>query len=314
MSKTKTNWTCRNAAHRRGNGWRAATFAVAALSSLPGSARADERWQEAGSGAVAILPVPAKANFITGGSLVCAEQRWTLRLRTEPRQPSSPVARARLAIDEKLYPVLAEQARTVVTVPVSYEMIESLKAGAWLTVDLGVDEALSASFPLNNSRKIIDATWPRCSPIDMSAYEKIAISESDPALDIAQSLLAKEVKLFRAATTGTPRLAAARLDRGEGREMLFATVCGSSWYYGRSGCTLLGYLRGAPAEEWREVYNSEGFNLYFDPNASNGGWPDLLTLEAIGGLEPMRWTWTGDRYELLDPRFAADEMPGQETP
>ena len=80
--------------------------------------------------------------------------------------------------------------------------------------------------------------------------------------------------------------------------MLFATVCGSSWYYGRSGCTLFGYLRAAPAEEWREVYNSEGLNLYIDPNASKGGWPDLLTLEPVGGLEPMRWTWTGERYEL----------------
>jgi hypothetical protein len=222
------------------------------------------------------------------------------------------VARAKLAIDEKLYPVLAEQAETVVTLPVSYEMIGSLKAGARLTV--GIDEALSASFSLRGSRKVIDATWPRCSPIDMSAYDRIVISEADPALDIAQPLLAKEIKLFRAATSAAPRLAAARLDRGEGREMLFASVCGSSWYYGRSGCTLFGYLRAAAAEEWREVYNSEGMNLYIDPKASNGGWPDLLALEPVGGLQPMRWTWTGERYELRDPRFAADEMPGQEMP
>ena len=289
-------------------------MALAIWSSSPAPALAGERWQEAGSGAVAILPVPAKANVITGGSLVCAEQRWTLRLRTEPRRPSSSVARAKLAIDEKLYPVLAEQAETVVTVPVSYEMIELLKAGARLTVDFGIDEALSASFSLSGSRKVIDATWPRCSPIDMSAYDRIVISEADPALDIAQPLLAKEIKLFRAATSAAPGLAAARLDRGEGREMLFATVCGSSWYYGRSGCTLFGYLRAAPAEEWREVYNSEGLNLYIDPNASKGGWPDLLTLEPVGGLEPMRWTWTGERYEPIDPRFAADGMPGHETP
>ena len=129
-------------------------MALAIWSSSPAPALAGERWQEAGSGAVAILPVPAKANAITGGSLVCAEQRWTLRLRTEPRRPSSSVARAKLAIDEKLYPVLAEQAETVVTVPVSYEMIELLKAGARLTVDFGIDEALSASFSLSGSRKV----------------------------------------------------------------------------------------------------------------------------------------------------------------
>ena len=95
--------------------------------------------------------------------------------------------------------------------------------------------------------------------------------------------------------------------------MLFATVCGSSWYYGRSGCTLFGYLRAAPAEEWREVYNSEGLHLYIDPNASKGGWPDR---DAGTGRrpQPMRWTWTGERYEPLDPRFAADGMPSHETP
>ena len=106
--------------------------------------------------------------------------------------------------------------------------------------------------------------------------------------------------------------AAARLDRGEGREMLFATLCGSSWYYGRSGCTLFGYLRQAPMQDWREAYHSEGMALYVDATASHGGWPDLVTLEP-GGITPIHWKWNGEAYELRDPQVAVDEA-GLATP
>jgi len=280
---------------------------------MPGHGLAADGWQEAGSGAVAILPVPTAANGITGGSLVCAEQRWTLRLRAEPREDRTAAVRARLAIDERLYPVLAERGETVIAVPVSYDMIEALKSGARLTVELGTGEA-GATFSLSGSRKVLEAAQPRCSPVDMSAYEKLTITGADPAVGLAEPLLEKEIKLFRAATSATPGIAAGRLDRGGGRELLFATVCGSSWYYGRSGCTLFGYKRGGVSEDWREVYNSEGVDLYVDPGASHGGWPDLLTLQPAGGIEPMRWIWAGERYELRDPQFAADDMPDHNMP
>lgn len=283
--------------------------APALLGATSLAASAAEPWQQAGSGAVAILPAPAKAVAITGGSLVCAEQRWSLRLRTEPRQPSSSVAQAKLMIDEMAYPVLAEQTASIVTLPVSAQMIGALKSGTKLAVEFAMDGAMAASFPLGGSRKVIEAVARLCSQVDMSAYERIEVSEADPAIERARPLLAEEIELFRTATTATPRLAAAKLDRGGGREMLFATLCGSSWYFGRSGCSLFGYLRTTPSEAWRAVFNSEGLGLYLDPNAASGGWPDLVTLERVGGVDPMRWTLTGDRYEPRDPLIAADEVP-----
>jgi hypothetical protein len=59
------------------------------------------------------------------------------------------------------------------------------------------------------------------------------------------------------------------------------------------------------AEDWREVYNSEGMALYLDRKASSGGWPDLVTLEA-GGVTPIHWTWRGETYELRDPPAALE--------
>ena len=49
-----------------------------------GAADASDRWEEAGSGAVAILPPPQKAKGITSASLFCAEQRWSFFFRAEP--------------------------------------------------------------------------------------------------------------------------------------------------------------------------------------------------------------------------------------
>lgn len=269
-------------------------------------AAAGDAWQEAGGGAVAILPVPAKASGISGGSLVCAEQRWSLRLRTEHRETTLPRVEARLVVDDMAFPVEAALEPSAVSLPVSAEMLEALKSGTRLTVNVGATLDPSATFPLRDSRKVIEAAAARCSQVDMSAYDAVTLSDTGPAVEAAVPLLAEEVDLFRAATTATPKLAATRLDRGDGREMLFASLCGSSWYYGRTGCTLFGFLRAGAGADWHEAYNSEGLDLYLDPNASKDGWPNLVTLERVGGVEPMHWLWNGERYELRDPLVAAD--------
>jgi hypothetical protein len=279
---------------------------LATLLGTSAPALASDRWEDAGSGAVAILPVPLKATAITGGSLVCSEQRWSLRLRADSSTASFGLVPAKLAIDEESFPVTAEQEPRVITVPIDHVMIEGLKSGAGLSIGLG-SGAPAAAFALRDSRKVLEAIAPRCSQVDMSAFEQVSLSETDPAVERARPLLDEETKLFREATSATPKLAATHLDRGAGREMLFATLCGSSWYYGRTGCSLFGYLRPTPADEWREAYNSEGMRLYIDPAASNGRWPDLVTLEHNGGVEPIRWNWNGSHYELRDPLVAGDE-------
>ena len=287
---------------------RPAGILLFALLCMSAPALAADRWEEAGSGAVAILPVPVKANSITGGSLVCAEQRWSLRLRTEERAASPGPVQAKLTVDEEAFPVMAEQKPGLITVPIDYAMIEGLKSGTGLAISLGSEQgALAATFALRDSRKVLEAIAPRCSQVDMSAYEQVSLSETDPAVERARPLLNEETKLFREATSVTPKLAASHLDRGEGREMLFATLCGSSWYYGRTGCSLFGYVRPTPADEWQQAYNSEGMGLFIDPKTSNGGWPDLVTLERSGGVEPIRWKWNGSQYELRDPMVAGEE-------
>jgi hypothetical protein len=269
------------------------------------SATAGDRWEEAGSGAVAILPVPLKANAITGGSLSCAEQRWSFRLRVEaaaplPRQDPDTV----VAIDGVDFPAKASLSPGVVTIAVPFEMLDLLKAGNRLS--FAFDGARPAVFSLKGSRAVLDAVAPRCSEVDMSAYESVALSETDQAIGTPAKLMAEEAALFREATSNQPILAAASVKVAPDAELVFASLCGSSRYYGQSGCTLSGFDRQGPGGDWREVYNSEGMALYLDPKTSADSWPDLVTLARGDGAEPSHWMWNGLAYEIREPTIAKD--------
>jgi hypothetical protein len=269
------------------------------------SATAGERWEEAGSGAVAILPVPLKATAITGGSFSCAEQRWSFRLRVEatsasPRQVMDGV----IAIDGADFPAKANLSPGVVAIAVPFEMLELLKAGNRLS--FAFDGEPAAVFSLRGSRAVLDAVAPRCSAVDMSAYQSVAFSETDQAIGTAAKLMADEAALFRGATSKQPVLAAAAVKVAPDAELIFASLCGSGRYYGESGCTLSGFARQGASGDWREVYNSEGMALYLDPKTSADGWPDLVTLAQGGGAEPSHWMWNGLTYELREPAIAKD--------
>jgi hypothetical protein len=287
-----------------GRGWLgfcAAAFLLAGA--LP--ATAGDRWEEAGSGAVAILPVPLKAAVITGGSFSCAEQRWSFRLRVDtasaaPRQETTVV----VAIDGADFPAKANRSPGVATVAVPFEMLDLLKAGNRLS--FAFDSERATVFSLKGSRAALDAVAPLCSEVDMSAYERVALSETDQAIGTAAKLMAEEAALFREATSKQPVLAAASFKVAPDAEMVFASLCGSDRYYGESGCTLSGFARQGASGDWREVYNSEGMALYLDPKTSADGWPDLVTLAEGGGAEPGHWMWNGLAYEIREPAIAKD--------
>lgn len=281
---------------------------VVPLVLVAGPAGAADRWEEAGSGAVAILPKPVRANAVVGGSLACAEQAWSFRLRAEGLS-QFPAEGASIAVDGEKIPGEAEFASGVITIPIAFESLDPLRDGSTLAFAFGRDKsAPGATFSLRGSRKVLDAIAPRCSQIDMTAYSHIDITETDPAVGLARPLLAEEAALFRAATNKEPALAAATIALPQDRAMLFATLCGSTWYYGRSGCTLTGFVRETATADWRLVYNSEGVALYTDPGASNGGWPNLVTLPVTNGVERSHFIWTGLAYEQRD-HIVAEEDP-----
>lgn len=266
---------------------------------------AADRWEEAAGGAVAILPTPTEAKGILGGSLYCAEQKWGLLLRLAPDAAiSGNSIRIGLQGEAQAFPATASAGTLQAALPA--EMLEPLKEGSRMRVEAG-DGALHATFALRNSGKVIDAIAPRCSPVDMSAYEEVSLLELRPAVDEARKLFAEEMALFREATDKEPTVAASEIGLDDGKRLLFGALCGSTWYYGASGCTLSGWAITGPGGVWRQVYESDGGRLYLDRKTTHDGWPALVTLPAVNGADKTEWLWSGSAYAVEATHVAADE-------
>jgi hypothetical protein len=278
-------------------------------------ALAADRWQEAGSGAVAILPAPKPAAGITGGSFYCSQQRWALLFRLTPDAWLIPgtTAKARLAVAGQALELDAEITATTARVSVPPEMLLPLKEGTALTVELGEGEdAPKATFSLRSSKLVIEAVAPRCSQIDMSAFERVSLSETDAAVPQATGLLADEIKLFREFTLKDPVVATKILEFADSKRLMFASLCGSTNYFGDSGCSLTGYAADGAESIWRIVYETQGLLLYTDPREARDGWPNLVTLPVVGGFEPTHWSWTEERYQLRDEALSEGDDVVQE--
>lgn len=278
-----------------------ATIALAA-GSLP--ALSADRWQEAGSGAVAILPTPKPATEILGGSLYCTEQRWAFLFRLAPETglPAGSVEKAKLTAADGALEFDAEISEQAAKVGVPRGILLSLKEGNALKVEIGAGKAApKATFNLRYSKQVLEAVEPRCSQVDMSAYQSVSLSETDAAVPQATGLLADEIKLFRNFTSSNPVVATAVLELGAERRLMFASLCGSKSYFGSSGCSLTGYAAEGAASEWKKVYETEGVLLYRDPGQSVDGWPNLATLPVVGGTEATHWSWGGESYQAIDP-------------
>lgn len=254
-------------------------------------------------GSVAILPPPHRTSGITGASLFCTEQRWSFLVRLAPEHAGlDGKVPGEIRIGDFRLPVQASPARGQLAVPMPTEALEAIKAGA--AMDLRFSGGLKAEFALAASRVVIDTVAPRCSPVDMSPFERLDLSGTDVAVAEARPLLASEARLFREATGQDPSLAARKLDLADGKALLMASLCGSTSYYGESGCSLFGYARQGPHDDWRLAYDTEGVRLYLDVGNEKDGFPAIVTLPMTGPAQPSRWIWTGAAYEIHDDVMA----------
>jgi hypothetical protein len=283
---------------------------LAAFAVTTAAADAADRWQEAGSGAVAILPAPTTTNGIESATLYCAEQKWAFYVRTTPGLlPAGQTLASKVTVNSQLFEGTARSDAGGANVPVPVEALAPLRTGSKLAVEIGpVETGVAAVYNLRGSRLVIDAIAPRCSPIDMSDYDAVVLSETDPAVDHVREVAADEIATFRRATGKEPTVSATILELAEQKRLMFGSICGSTNYYGASGCNLTGYAAIGALGEWRPVYNTEGLLLHTDRKASNGGWPNLVTLPVAGSFEPTHWAWAGSGYQLVE-QIIAEDMP-----
>lgn len=271
------------------------------LASMP--ALSQERWQAAEERAEALLPAPQGETSTLSARMVCAEQKWSFSLTTEMSEIEPGEGAVDLRIDGNTIPTQATFSADGLEISVPFETLDTLKRGIGLTL-LFEREAWAAAlgqprFSLIGSRAAITAMEETCSPPDMSAYRALTFSPFSSYMAVARSLREDDIAQFRLATASEPELAAAMAEFGNGRRVLFTRLCGSSWYFGRTGCNVTGFGPGTDAEEWRIVYDSEGVSLHINHASDEYGWPDLVTLPLRGQGEASTWRWRGSQYRLL---------------
>ena len=288
-------------------GRRLGAAALAAACGWPSLALAADRWEPVAGEAIITLPDPLQAKGIAGASLSCAEQKWTLSLTVAPDASALPgEMAAKLFVGAQMFEAAAMAVDGKFSVPVASLAIAPMKAGTRAKVAIGdMEPALEATFPLRGSKVAIETAEPFCSKRDMSGYERIGLTPYSSYLLEAKELRKDEIRLFRQATTAEPVVSAAKSVLPDGRSLLFVELCGSSWYYGASGCNAAVFARLSDAGEWKQVYDAEGADLYLDTSTLVDGWPNLIALPKKGGGDEVLWAWRDDGYAVSEGNAVA---------
>jgi hypothetical protein len=277
-------------------------WAIAAGVFLPHQpVAAQERWAQEKEQAIAALPSPQGTSAVAGGSMICAEQRWSFQLDLGGEAKATGGAMT-LFVDGNEFATESEAAPGRIEITVPFEALEPLKRGLRLTFSFGEEDAAALGAPdfsLIGSRAAMTAMEDVCSRPDMSAYRPITFTPFSSYLGLAKQLRETDIDQFRLATSSEPELTAAMAEFGDGRRVLFTRLCGSSWYFGRSGCNVTGFAPDSGDREWRIAYDTEGVLIYIDHENDEFGWPDLITLPARAGGIASTWRWQGASYRLL---------------
>jgi hypothetical protein len=263
-----------------------------------GAAQAQDRWTAVSGEARIELPAAGGEHRVEAAFMVCAERRWALEIRLAEELPAGPAA-GTVSVDGRDHAVEGTLASSVLTLPVPQEVLAPLKAGLRLRVELAGEAATalgSPIFALRGSRVAIDAAAPLCSAPDMTAYEEVVLASDGEGAELARELRADDIAAFRTSTASDARVEHGSALVGEDREIIFVRLCGSSWYYGASGCSLTGHMMQAGG--WRTVFESEGAALHQDRGARDGGLFRLVTLPATA-MAPISWRWSGSSYRPI---------------
>lgn len=286
---------------------------IAAGFVTPSLAQKADRWVTHKAKAEAALPLPKDGDAVTAMTLSCAAQRWTLAVAVSAQTPFDADA-ATLTVDQRSFALSVAAADGVVSMAVPRDALEPLKTALHAELEFSGEAVAPLSLSLRGSKLAITALQQSCSPRDMSAYDAVSFTASASELELARTLRHADIETFALATASQPQVTAAMVDFGEGRRILFTRLCGSAWYYGRSGCNVTGFTSdpaqgeiGSPPS-WQVIYDSEGALLYSDPKAVTRGWPDLVTLPARGEGSGKIWRWTGVAYAVHAP-LPEDDAP-----
>ncbi|MBO6718738.1 MAG: hypothetical protein JJ913_12340 [Rhizobiaceae bacterium] len=253
----------------------------------------------------AIMPDPEPGTPVSGGILVCEEQVWTLSLAVRPGETLvGAEGRATLTARGVPFSVESTGGSGTVDLNVPYQALEPMKAGVRLHIEFE-GERRPIRFPLTGSRRAITAVEDACSARELPTENLVELQAGSPWLELGRRLRADDIRDFVVSTNDLPDLRVAMMDLEGARQLFFVEICGSSWYYGVSGCNIAGFARigggsspNADTEGWEQVFESEGVHVYTVPGEFRDGWPDLIAVPLKPGSADKLWAWAGQRYAV----------------
>ncbi|MBO6901480.1 MAG: hypothetical protein JJ864_09040 [Rhizobiaceae bacterium] len=283
-------------------------------------AAAQTVWTAPEGQSYAMLPAPQNGTPVTGGVMLCDQQVWTLSLATEPGAEIAGVdGTATLIALGRRFTVQSSRGNSSIDLIVPYDALEPMKASSRLQIELSGDNA-PIRFSLTGSRRAITAVEQNCSARQLPTENLIELEAASVYLELGRRLRAEDIRDFIISTNQLAELEVAMLEVEGNRRLFFVEICGSSWYYGVSGCNIAGFARFSDIssdpseidlEGWEPVFESEGVHLYREPGKANDGWPNLVTVPLKPGFPDKLWTWTGQRY-AVEGTIQAELRTGQD--
>lgn len=289
----------------RGASFLPSVFAALLLAAEP--AAAQTVWTAPEGQSYAMLPAPQKGTPVTGGVMLCDQQVWTLSLATEPgAEIADADGTATLIALGQRFTVQSSRGNSSIDLIVPYDALEPMKASSRLQIELGGDNE-PIRFALTGSRRAITAVEQNCSARQLPTENLIELEAASVYLELGRRLRADDIRDFIISTNQLAELEVAMIEIEGNRRLFFVEICGSSWYYGVSGCNIAGFAHFSAGgsnpseidlEGWEPVFESEGVHVYREPGQSNDGWPNLVTIPLKPGFPDKLWTWTGQRYAV----------------
>ena len=278
------------------------------LAMSPAFAQQSARWTADETLARADVPISADMQNIKTATLSCEAQKWSLLLEMNEKS-SFQQGNITFGVDRSSFETKALAKQNVLGIRVPHDALEKLKNGIRLTVNLPepadeTTETSPVSFSLRGSKIAINAMEEKCSQRDMSEYQAVSFTPFSSYAMLAEDLRKKDIESFKTATFSNPVLTVAMAEFGEGKRVLFTRLCGSSWYYGRSGCNVTGFAQLGKAndqtaiEGWSAIYDSENVALHINEKSKSQGWPDLVTLPARTAGNGEIWRWKDHSYKI----------------
>ena len=277
------------------------------------AATAQSTWTAAEGTATVTMAAPVETDIVTAGTMTCAAGAWTMHLTlAEASRLDDASGTATLSFFLGRWDAQWKSTPTGVELAIPRAAIDPLMRSSRFSI-ISEERGVEIRFPLAGSRRALTEAEALCPPRIMPVENSVHLTPFSSYAALAGRLRKDDIEEFRISTTMTPRLRAGMVEIGPDRRLLFGELCGSSWYFGVSGCNLAGFapVEGADPstpEGWRPVYESEGVFLYTDPDQATQGWPDLLAIPLRDGSDETRWRWNGTEYEIGEVAFVYPDL------